>query len=197
MVIAEQAATDTLSHFCAQSWILTRGLGATVSKINTALNSQASIDIGEAVDTGFRPVGIKRLSILGSDWELERMKVVNHVESILAETQKKYYFFDDNQTLILFPMAFSDLYIEVAIAPLPSASGIDEHLYDFWLDPIVSGIKARLFRMPGKQWTDLPMALASQHEYDKGLVNARRQLLKSFSRNTSPSVTPRSNQLWL
>jgi len=194
-VMAEQAVLDTLSDFCAQTWVLTRGLGVTISTVDSTLNDQTNIDLGDAVPSGFRPVGIKLFSIDGVEWPIDRMYVVNHVDVIASELAKKFYYFENNQSLVVFPVAVGSAYIEVAIAPNPDATTIDDHIYNFWIDPVVCGAKSRLLRMPGKTWTNGEGALIFDRVYSRGVVQARRQANKSFTK-TSLSVTPRSDQVW-
>ena len=195
-VMAQEATLDSISQFCAQTWILIRGMGADVSVVDAGLNNQSSISMSAIVETGFRPVGIKRFVLNKIDYPLERVRVVNHVDSLTQETDFKYYYFEDNQTMVVFPMTIGSVYMEVAVAPLPSATDIDDHLYNYWLDHIVSGAKMRLFRMPGKTWSDPAAANLMFQEYSRGIVSARRQLQKSFTKQ-SGTVNPRSDDIWL
>ena len=92
-------------------------------------------------------------------------------------------------------MITGTVYLEIPITPLSTAVYFEPVLFDTWIDPIVSGAKYRLLRMPQKNWTDPGEAERMRREYMRGAVMARRLMRKKHA-NTPLDVTPRSDKLW-
>jgi hypothetical protein len=195
-LVVQEAALDAIAQFCSETWLLRRAMATTVASINSGFNNQATISITSIVGTTFRPVGVSSLFIRNTPWELEELKVVSHIPRIAAVKDKKFYFFSDNQTLELFPMSLAPVDLTISITPLSTAIEVDDVLYDNWVESIVNGIKYRLFKMPKKTWTDLNSAAIALKEYNRGVVAARRQVHKSFTKQDL-SVQPRSGVVWL
>lgn len=198
-VLAQTTILDVISQFCARTWVVSRGMGMDIATadIDSEFLKMADIDIGDVVPKNWRPVGINGFTYNGVPYELRQVEIVTHVDTISSETRKKFYYFPDYQTISMYPFANSGTaYLEVAIAPLSTATQVDDKLYDYWLDPILAGAKARLFRMPNKPWTDLKTVVLLEREFKRGIVDGVRQLRKSGTSQTV-AVQPRSDTTWL
>ena len=190
---------DVIIRFCAETWVLQRGFGATVSSINTALNNAATISLTGITDLEeVKPIGVISLLINDYEYQMKMLKVVNHIDTIADNTTIKYFYFDDSSSydIIICPMTIGDIINAVfAVTPTLDATYVDTILYDTWLEALVAGSKAKLLLMPKKSWTDPQLANLYMKEYRTGVNNARRQSRKEFTKART-SVNPRSDEVW-
>jgi len=192
--MVENAIRDSITKFCTKTWILSKGMVQSVvqSDIDTSLNNSIEIDLGELVASTRKPVGISGFLVNSVAWELEKREVVNHADHVASESTKKFYYFPDYQTALVYPItAACDIYLDVAVAPLGSATTFEDILFDDWLDPILAGARERLFKMPGKTWTNFELVPENQREFRRGVVSARNKVGKNAT-NQSSMVYPRS-----
>jgi hypothetical protein len=78
--------------------------------------------------------------------------------------------------------------ITVAIKPSRTATGIEDWIYESYVDPIVSGAVWRLARVPGKEWTNPETAAYHHRLFERGIVDARVR----DHRNTTLRVAQRA-----
>lgn len=189
------ATLDSISRFCADTWVMQRGFETNIASVDAAINNEAAVELTEYIGDDQRPIGIQYLEVNGVAYPVAKLHVVTNVTSVRSEITKKFYYFEDNATLKLFPMSIGTIYLEIPITPLSSAAYFEPVLFDSWLDPIIAGAKYRLLRMPKKDWTNPAEAEMMNREYKRGVVMARRLVRKEYS-NTPLDVTPRSDKLW-
>ena len=111
-------------------------------------------------------------------------------KSRMSETGTPTAFWMLNDTQInLFPIPDSKGTLTAAIAVKPSrdATGVEDWIYESYIDPIVSGAIWRLARVPGKAWSDPEIAMYHHRLFEKGITDARVR----DHRNVSLSVSQR------
>jgi hypothetical protein len=94
----------------------------------------------------------------------------------LTNAAKPTSFWVVNDTAIrLYPIpdAKYKLDIEVALKPARNADGIEDWIYESYIDPIVSGAIWRLARVPGKDWSNPEIAMYHYKLYEQGITAAR------------------------
>lgn len=72
---------------------------------------------------------------------------------------------------------------KVSVKPSRSATGIDDAIWEKYLEVIASGAKARLFAMSGKPWTNEKLAVYHKGMFDDGIDKARLAAFKGHVRS--------------
>lgn len=89
-------------------------------------------------------------------------------------------------TLMLVPTPSNDdndaLALRVALAPSRTATGIDDTIYQRYLEVIAKGARARLYATPGAPYYDMQMSMAYQKEFVTGIGEARIKVNKGMTR---------------
>ena len=116
----------------------------------------------------------------------------NNLKNWRTNTAKqiKYYNRLTSKTVLVSPIPnevkAQSLMFRVAIAPSLDATTIAEDMYDDWYEVIVAGAKARLMRIPNKEWTNLNRADYYGNLYSNGINAAKMRANKD---NTTESLT--------
>jgi len=97
-------------------------------------------------------------------------------KSKLTDEGKPNAFWVVNDTAIrLFPIPDAKYRLDVTVALKPSrtATGIEDWIYESYVEPIVSGAIWRLARTPGKAWSNPEIAMYHHRLFEQGITNAR------------------------
>lgn len=73
------------------------------------------------------------------------------------------------------------LEINVAVTPTRSATSIDDDLFETHYDTLVAGALGRLFRIPGKAWTNPAMAAYYEAKFSDGIATSKGELSKNYT----------------
>ncbi len=71
----------------------------------------------------------------------------------------------------------------VYLKPTRDATGVEDYIYEEWLEAIVSGAKARLMMTPNERFTNERMSAAHARMYEKAIANASIRASRGFTRN--------------
>lgn len=94
----------------------------------------------------------------------------------LTDTSRPTAFWMVNDTDVrLFPIpdARHKLVVTAAIKPSRTATGLEDWLYESYVDHIVSGTIWRLCRIPGKAWSDPEIAMYHHRLFEQGITSSR------------------------
>lgn len=111
-------------------------------------------------------------------WEIQKGQPVNYIQP--NPDQIRVYAIPDDAY---------NLYINAALKPSRSASGIPDALFNAYYQDIVSGALERLMRMSKKPWSDKQMAVYYGGLFNKAKGDARVDAMRSF---TTSSVNVQS-----
>lgn len=71
----------------------------------------------------------------------------------------------------------------VYVKPTRDATGLEDYLYEEWLEAIVSGAKARLMMTPNERYTNERMGAAHARMFAMAIASASIRASRSFTRN--------------
>ncbi len=102
---------------------------------------------------------------------------------------------DPDKTIRVVPKPTAEvlnaLTVRVALKPTRTSENADEYLFNEWLEAIGFGALERLFRIPGKSWSDAELARDYGNKFKKAIGDARARLWKGHG-DGSLAVDPRS-----
>lgn len=78
----------------------------------------------------------------------------------------------------------NSLKLRVAIAPLRSSTGVDDFIYENWLEGIAFGARARLYNTPGQSYFDKTSALEFERRFRAAIADARVKVNRGSSRTS-------------
>jgi hypothetical protein len=84
--------------------------------------------------------------------------------------------------LVPNPDAAGTLSLIVALKPMPTATGIDDDIFNEWRDAIIAGALARLMMSPKKPYTDAQMASFHQMQFFTKTGTAGMRVARSYTR---------------
>lgn len=176
-LIITSKVKDVLVDFCKESWILHQSIVASVLSTDvTEINDGVDIDISTiALDR--RPINIFSLSVDGTPFVTEKMEISSAVNDIsnLVDSDILKFNFPDDDTVRIFPLDEVDqeIIVDVVFTPTLSITEIDDNIFYDHHETIESGVKAKLFGMPGKDWSDGNLAMTHMAIYGKGVNDAK------------------------
>lgn len=142
----------------------------------------------ETLDFGYTISGIPDYDIDGTAviesvlWATLSGDDLKHIDpryldkSKLTDEGKPNAFWVVNDTAVrLFPIPDAKYRLDVTVALKPSrtATGIEDWIYESYVEPIVSGAIWRLARTPGKAWSNPEIAMYHHRLFEQGITNAR------------------------
>jgi len=71
--------------------------------------------------------------------------------------------------------------LKAIVKPAPTATVIDDYVYDDFYTAIAAGAKAELCAMPGKAWTQYDLVPYYQSLFDDGVSSARMRVASGFA----------------
>lgn len=94
------------------------------------------------------------------------------------------FYMADMYSIGLYPLPDAPVMVKarVALRPSQEASGVPDTVYQFWLDAIAAGAKARLMEMPNVGWSNPPLAKYFAAQFSSGKTAATVGANKSFGR---------------
>lgn len=97
-------------------------------------------------------------------------------KSKLDDTGKPTSFWLINDTtvrLLPIPDDRYDLTTAISVKPSRAATGVEDWIYESYVEPIVSGAIWRLARTPGKAWSDPEIAMYHHRMFEVGITQAK------------------------
>jgi len=193
-LIMERAVLATCRDFCRKTWVLSNAINLPVAAddIDTDSNNAVQLDLTSALETSTKAIAFKSFLINKFPVQLDFLSAVNDSTLLKREAAVKYFTFLDDTTAIVFPITKAcTVDLEVVYMPIVGATAVPDLLYDLYLDDISYGVKSRLFRQPGKSWTNLNLVPYNDREYRRSIISTKRRINKDFNRR-SLVVQPRS-----
>lgn len=96
--------------------------------------------------------------------------------------------------LVLYPVPNKTygavLWVTAICIPTANAVTLPDIAFTHHLDTLLSGLLARMYRMPKKSWTDDGLAAAYAKEYAKGVIFWRSHAERNYSPATVPTIFP-------
>ena len=161
----DTALAATAADFCARTHIWRETLD-----FDIAVDGVAEYDV-----SGSAVIESVLWATLGGD-SLEHVDPRYLAPNQMTDSGKPKMFWVVNDTAVrLFPIpdARYQLDITVALKPSRAATGIEDWIYESYVEPIVSGAIWRLARTPGKAWSNPETAMYHHRLYEQGITAAR------------------------
>ena len=97
------------------------------------------------------------------------------------------YVADDPYGIRLYPTPDEavDVIVELAVKPSRDSIGIEDYIYDRYVEVISHGAVQRIASIPQKPYTNPQVAQMAMIEFIKGKAAARTEVYKSFTRNNT------------
>lgn len=103
--------------------------------------------------------------------------------TLVADYPSFYYQPNPNQMVLVGqPSTSVDLTIRVAYIPARTATGVDQTLYQYYLEAIAFGALTRLCAVPGQPWTNPEVAQYSRAMFNNAMTDATIEANKSYDR---------------
>jgi hypothetical protein len=183
-IVIDQAVLDTCIDFCERTLIIrTSDAADTVTGVNTV---DIPVPAGQALTKVMRAWcnGIELVPI--SDDEVSGP--LDYTETVTGASQTlgmpRFMYEPAPGVLGLHP-APDDAYqitFRLACKPKRSATSVEDVLYENWVDPIVDGALARLYGMPGMQFSAPPLVIPHQAMYMTGVNRAMLEAVRGRNR---------------
>lgn len=97
-----------------------------------------------------------------------------------------YYLQETMNDVRLIPkpdQTFTDgISVRVVLVPTRAATGIEDWIYESWIEVIAAGVKAKLMEMPQKPWTNAVLAAKYANDYRIGRDKARHSAQRGMTR---------------
>lgn len=132
-------------------------------------------DEASATPRPIRPKTIDELRALFSNWRTEKGSPA--------------YYSHETNNLTLYVVPKPDLKATVTggltpwltLTPNQVATGIEDYLFDRYLQTLAHGAVSRILAIPDRRWTDRGKAADEKFEYEKGRLQAQVELFTSFT----------------
>ncbi|NML34514.1 hypothetical protein [Paraburkholderia antibiotica] len=82
------------------------------------------------------------------------------------------------------------VHVRMCIAPSRDACEVDALLHDDWQQSIEDGALARIYQLPGYQFTSLQLAQVRGRSFDEGVARARIRALRSDTSASLDAIAP-------
>lgn len=123
-----------------------------------------------AINRELKPVTMTELQMLIPNWQ--------EAQSTLPTC---YNAPRDQGSLTVYPIPYgaegAKLTIRAVYAPTLKATTLPDALINRYMEPIVSGAKARLMLAPGKSWSNPALAAYHQQQFDAGVIRAKTDVI--------------------
>lgn len=180
--VMAQAVTATVADICkATGCITTRTCFTTQdgeSEYDLRLNFGLNPELVRSVYCDGRQVEACRLDELdrrfgGADWR----------EAVGVPA---YYTFIRPGTLVLTPAPDKEMFVSVTLTCSVSrmTETVPEEFFVDYLDTVVNGALARIYRIQGQTYTNVRLAEGYQAKYEAGLNDIRLDVSRDFTRGT-------------
>lgn len=97
------------------------------------------------------------------------------------------YLSDDPYSVRLYPTPdeATEVVVELSVMPTRSSAGIEDYVYDRYVEVIAHGAVQRIASIPQKPYTNPQVAQMAMIEFIKGKAAARTEVYKSFTRKST------------
>lgn len=186
--LIDREVVKTIIRFCRKTNRLQEGFSVSVlsTDVDTTDNDSVEVDLSAiSCMTDRIPIRVAHFVVDGTPYPAQEMKIstdLTYLESIV-NTSIRYFTFPDSSTLKLFPFTAKamEFFIRLAVQPSRTITSIDDVIYDEYLDAIEEGTKWRLFKMPGKVWSNKDDARECKREFLRLCEEAKIDVNRSFS----------------
>lgn len=184
----DRAVVKTIIRFCRMTNRLQESFESSIlsTDIDTSDNDSVEIDLSAvSCMTDRIPLRVMYFAVDGSEYPVKELKLstdITDLESVI-NTSLRYFNFPDSSTLKLFPFTAKAMkfFVRLAVQPSRTITTIDDFIYDKHLEAIEEGAKWRLFKMPGKVWSNKNDAKDAKREFLKLCEEATIDVNRSFS----------------
>jgi len=184
-LMIERAAKEAVIELCQDAKPLRRELDAVTLVKNCyeyeldapAHHSIVSIEYMSYEGKNLDPVTLKLLEQRTGDWRTDTAK------------EPKFYFRYKSDTVWLVPVPSQNqanaVRVGVVLKPSRNSTTFDDELFEDFFDAILNNILHRLYRIPGKDWSDDRKAAEYYALYEKDVDRIRAE-----ARRITGGVTP-------
>jgi len=180
--LVNREVISVLLDFCKKTNILQRDFELEIDEddIDADLQDSIDFDISE-YSNDLRPVRILELMIDGNKYvpHSRNMRTTHTEFTSSTDDRLKFFWIPNDHTLRVFNLSsnMSNIWFNISVKPLRTATSVDDFLFEDWSEAIVAGAKWKILAQPGKEWTDPPAAEYYRREWRKYLSQAKAQTL--------------------
>ena len=142
-------------------------------QINGITVAAGTVDYDLDPDTGYVE---DIISVVYGEQTLTRTDLRLIPTETLSETGEPREFWvqaDNSIRIFPIPEAGTTLKVYAVLKPSRTGTGVEDWIYETFVDTIVSGTIAQLAMIPGKEWSDIAMAGMHKALFEKAITNAR------------------------
>lgn len=180
--VAEHAILRAAQQFCAAAhvwklWLDNVATLATSTDYDIALEPNSELVKLERATLDGRDITITTTESLPSDWKTNTAGIANCL------------FTQNRKTMTLLPAQAAGLIlrVEAVLKPSNAATGIDDAIFDQYVETIAMGAKARLMKQAGKPYSNPVAGFALETQFMNALAGVDFQRWRGAS-----SARPRS-----
>lgn len=187
--LVEQVIIESIKRFVDQTWAVSEGFSVVADTVDS--DEIATLDLSAFIPTGHKITDIKTLKLEGTPQYLFLHDIQGEGVTYLSPGNAKFFEISGNAEILLFPAGAGDVYHgQVVCIPQEGCTDVADELFDEWVEGIVCLAKARLFKMPNKEWTNYDLVKPNTIEARRIMVRANKKINKNRTGN-SLSVKPR------
>lgn len=171
--VAEQAVRDACIEFCKGSMIWREPIDPISSVKGEAVyefDMPSTISLAHIVDLYYdgRRLWKQSVSEIASNFSRDWM--------LMEGTPTVYTMLNSDEiTLVMkpdksIPKAITGI---LALAPSRKSTGVNDYVYEDYVEEIVRGAASKLLVIPNQQWTDLKMGVGYRKQFVADIANAR------------------------
>ena len=180
--LMEQAVTATVADICkATGCLTTRTCFVTKkdeSEYDLDLNRGLNAELVRSVYCGGVQVESARLDELDRRFGLEDWRPASGVP--------RYYTFLKPARIIFCPAPAEEMFVTVTVTCSVNrdTQTVPDFFLNDYLDVVVNGALARIYRVAGQTYTNVRLADECQKKYEDGLKDIQRDVYRDFTRST-------------
>lgn len=151
----------------------------------------------------YRPVGIVNAYYTGTNTQMEPKNEAMMDDQVMnwrlmtTSTRPVYYWLTIDHKLHVYPKPTVDydddpIDVECWVAPVRTASKIDEFVFNSYAETIAYGALSELQIMPDTSWNNGDLATRNERNWRQGLRNARADSLRGVDGTQRTEVYPKS-----
>jgi len=188
----DQEVVKAVIRFCEETHILNKAFEAEsfdYTTIDSSDNDSITVTLSDYF-TGYIPLYVMRLQIDGGDVRAEKYEMLND-NSNLTSIQRGdtiFFSFPTSTTMKMFPFTDRssnfDLFIDLAVKPASTITGVDDFLYEDWREGIAARAISELQRLPNKPWSDRVASRDNMMDYQDNMGRAKIRVNNRYAKGS-------------
>ncbi len=186
-ITAETAIRDTVIEFCEKTLILQRDhdpVTVTANIVDYDLDPPNGYFVTKIMRAWYESTPL----VPAAPDEIHSVSAYNPLaDGADGPATPRWIFQKDERTFSLLPVpkenSVNAVTMRVALKPSRSSSGVEDVVWEDYMEIISQGARARLFMMPGTTFFDPKMAGINRLQFDQGINLARQRANRGHTRS--------------